>query len=112
MISATPSIATVTGADSSTIQRLLATTVAGWRASGTKVAGVIAEVHGIPDRTCGAGFLRDIVSGKAYPIYRETTSSHTTCHLDAAGVDAACADIINQVLASELIVLSKFGKLV
>jgi nucleoside-triphosphatase THEP1 len=111
MISTTDRIATVTGADSSTVQRLLATSVAGWRASGARVVGVIAEGHGITDRTCGAGFLRDIASGKAYPIYRETAPSRTTCHLDAAGVDAACADIIDQVSASDLVILSKFGKL-
>jgi len=52
-------IATVVGADSATIQALFAAMVADWRASGAKVVGVIGEAHGLPDRTCSAGILRD-----------------------------------------------------
>lgn len=104
-------IATVIGADSATTQALLATMAAGWRASGTRVVGVIAESHGLSDRTCGAGILRDIASGKPHRIYLETAPSHTSCHLDAAGVEAACAEIRDQILTSDLVILSKFGKL-
>jgi hypothetical protein len=75
------------------------------------IAGVIGEAHGLPGRTCSAGILRDIVSGQPYPIYLETAPSHTSCHLDAAGVESACAEILDQVSMSDLVVLSKFGKL-
>ena len=104
-------IATVMGADSATTQALFATVVADWRASGAKVVGVIGEAHGLPDRTCSAGILRDIVSGKPYQIYLETAPNNTSCHIDTAGVETACAAVLNHVLTSDLIVLSKFGKL-
>ncbi len=104
-------IATVIGADSAATQALLATMVAGWRASGVNVVGAIAEVPGLPKGTCSAGFLRDIATGTPYQIYLETPPRDTSCHLDAAGVEAACATIRDQVPGSDLVVLSKFGKL-
>lgn len=104
-------IATVIGADSAAIQALFATTVAEWRASGANVVGVIGEAHDLPDRTCSAGLLRDIVSGKAYSMYLETAPVDTSCHLDSAGVETACTVVLDQVPASDVVVLSKFGKL-
>lgn len=109
---ATPAkIATVIARDSATAQALIAKVVADWRAAGANIVGVIAEPHGIPGRTCGAGILREIVSRKSFPIYLDTAPSHTSCHLDATGVDGACAAILNQIATSDLVVLSKFGKL-
>lgn len=111
MTPAANQIAAIVGADSTTTQALLNAIVATWRSSGIKVSGVIAETHGIPDRTCGAGILRDIVSGKPYQIYLEAAPSNTSCHLDASGVEAASAGLLAQMSASDVIVLSKFGKL-
>ncbi|MGB3541038.1 MAG: DUF2478 domain-containing protein [Mesorhizobium sp.] len=104
-------IATVTGDDSAAIQALFVSTAARWRAVGIKVVGVVSEAHGLPDRTCSAGILRDIVSGRPHPIFLETAPSGTSCHLDAAGVDDACTSLLDQIAASEVVVLSKFGKL-
>ncbi|MBU6456222.1 MAG: DUF2478 domain-containing protein [Bradyrhizobium sp.] len=111
MISAVPAIAAVIGADSQFVQTLFATVVADWRAAGVKVVGVIAETHGLADRSCSAGFLRDIATGKLFSIYLETAPSHTSCHLDADGVNAASASLMLQVQTGDLVVLSKFGKL-
>lgn len=111
MISAVPAIAAVIGADSQFVQTLFATVVADWRAAGVKVVGVIAETHGLADRSCSAGFLRDIATGKPFSIYLETAPSHTSCHLDADGVNAASASLMLQVQTGDLVVLSKFGKL-
>lgn len=55
--------------------------------------------------------LRGIISGKLYPIHLEFQQVHTSCDIDAEGVETACAAIINDVLTSDLVVLSKFGKL-
>lgn len=104
-------IAAIVDADGAPTQALLNDAVAAWRAAGLKVGGVIAETHGIPDRTCGAGLLRDIASGKPYKIYLDTTPSNTSCHLDAAGVEAASSGLLDQLQNSDVIVLSKFGKL-
>ncbi len=104
-------IAVVQGADSESIQKLLAATVADWRAHGIRAAGVTALARGLPDRTCNAGILRDISSNDQFPIYLETAPPGTSCHLDAKGVEAACASIIDQIARCDVVVLSKFGKL-
>jgi nucleoside-triphosphatase THEP1 len=108
----TDRIAAVVGAGGADdVQTLFADVAARWRASGIGVVGVIAETHDLPGRTCAAGFLRDIASGTPYRIYLETPPGHTSCHLDAAGVEAACAAVRDQIRASDVVVLSKFGKL-
>ena len=57
------------GADGPTLQALLAAAVAEWKASGLRVAGVIAEAHDLANRACNAGFLRDIGSGEVYSMF-------------------------------------------
>jgi nucleoside-triphosphatase THEP1 len=104
-------IAAVLADDAAATQALLAAMVATWRDSGTKIVGVIGELHGLPDRTCGAGFLRDIASGKPYRIYLETRPRQASCHLDAVGVASACRAVLEQISMSDLVVLNKFGKL-
>lgn len=104
-------IAVVEGTDSEGIQALLAATATGWRTGSARIAGVTAEAHGRPERPCSAGVLRDIATGERFSIHLETTPEGTTCHLDAAGVEAACAHLIGQIAGSDLVILSKFGKL-
>ena len=104
-------IAAVLADDSAATQALLAAMVADWRDSGAKIAGVIGELHGLPDRTCGAGFLRDIASGETYRIYLEVPRRQASCHLDAAGVASACKALLEQISMSDVVVLNKFGKL-
>jgi Protein of unknown function (DUF2478) len=91
MTSTVEKIAALVGGDGAATQTPLAEAVADWRAAGARIAGVIAQTHGLPDRVCGAGFLRDIASGKPYQIYADAPGSGASCHLDAAGVAAACA---------------------
>lgn len=104
-------IAAVLADDGASTQALLVAMVADWRDSGANIAGVIGELHGLPDRICGAGFLRDIAFGRPYRIYLETPPRQTSCHLDAAGVASACRDVLEQISMSDLVVLNKFGKL-
>jgi nucleoside-triphosphatase THEP1 len=104
-------VAAIVGGDGTPTQALLSDAVATWRAAGVKVGGVIAETHGIPDRTCGAGLLRDIATGQPYKIYFLTAPSNTSCHLDPSGVEAAGDGLLEQLKDSDVIVLSKFGKL-
>lgn len=111
MASVARCLAVVQGADSESTQRFLVETVTGWRANGVKVAGVTAHSHGSRDRKCTAGILRDIGSGDQFQIYFETAPSGASCDLDARGVDAACAMVLNQIAGSDVVVLSKFGKL-
>ncbi len=111
MTDAVAKIAVVAGSDDTTTQTLLAEMAADWRAAGTNVVGVIAEPHGLADRTCGAGILRDVAYGSAYPMFRDAVAKPDACHLDATGATDACAAIISQIAASELVVLNKFGML-
>jgi hypothetical protein len=99
------------GADGPNLQALLAAAVAEWKAAGLRVAGVIAEAHNLPNRVCSAGFLRDVGSGKAYSMFLEAPAAGTSCHLDATGVESACAAVLGQITDSDVLVLSKFGKL-
>jgi nucleoside-triphosphatase THEP1 len=111
MLSSAARIAAVVGDESGNAQAVLAAMVADWRASGARIVGLIGESHGLSDRTCGAGFLRDIATGKAYSIYRETPPSDTACHLDADGVARACTAVFDRMAESDLVVLNKYGKL-
>jgi len=104
-------VAVIEGADGEAIQALLAAAAAECRAGGLAVAGVVAASHGLAGRTCSAGFLRDVASNASWPIYLEQSPAGTTCHLDADGVEAACAALLGRVAQSDLVVLSKFGKL-
>lgn len=104
-------IAMVRGADSLAIQHLFSEVAADWRVIGQTVVGAIAEPHGLPDRACTAGILRDIVSGRAFSIYLETPPEDTSCHLDAIGVEEASAWVVSQIRTADIVILSKFGKL-
>ena len=104
-------IAIVRGTDSATVQSLFREAAAHWRASGLDVVGMIEETDGLPGRVCSAGVLRDVVTDKPFPIYLETPSMATSCHIDAQGAERASLWLIKQVQASDVVVLSKFGKL-
>ncbi len=104
-------IAVLGGADGPTLQALLAAAATEWKNAGLRVAGVVAEAHNLPDRTCSAGYLRDVGSGKPYSMFLETPPAETSCHLDATGVEGACTAVLDQVGGSDVVVLSKFGKL-
>lgn len=104
-------IAAIESADKAIVQRFFNETATRWRAAGVHVVGLIEEVHGLPDRTCNAGSLRDIVSGKSYSIYLEIPPPHTSCHINAAGAEAAGAAVLEQIGDCDLVVFSKFGKL-
>jgi hypothetical protein len=104
-------IATVIGPDSQAIQSLFEAQIADWRAAGVKVVGLVSEAHTLPDRSCAAGFLRDIASDERFAMSFDTPQAGTSCLLDAQGVDAACLALLGQIAASDVIVLAKFGKL-
>src|SRR5690606_265447 len=74
------SVAVIVGAESETAQQLLAAAASECRSAGVNVSGVVAESHGLPDRSCSAGVLRDLVSGRAHPTYLETAPTGTSCH--------------------------------
>src|SRR5215468_4747998 len=104
-------IAVVRGAPSATIQELFRSLIHQWRST-ARVAGVVAETHGLVDRACGAGFLRSIATGEIFPIFQDLGPGSTACHIDAAGALKAATAVRRDIVAGcDLVVLSKFGKL-
>jgi len=104
-------IAVVQGAPNTTVQDMFRTLVDRWGPS-ARVAGVLAETHGFADRTCSAGFLRNIYTGERFPIFQDFGPGSTNCHLDQRGVLAATEAVRRDISAGcDLVVLSKFGKL-
>lgn len=104
-------IAVARGAFSAQVQEAFRIVVERWRHS-VRLAGLIAEEHGLADRTCSAGFLRNIRSGERFSIFHDLGPGSMVCHLDGAGLFEA-ADAVRRDIAAgcDLVLLSKFGKL-
>ncbi|WP_315918101.1 DUF2478 domain-containing protein [Mesorhizobium sp. SP-1A] len=102
-------IAAVTAEDGSDVQAFLGAMAARWQAQGVRVVGVLAE--DLSGQTCSAGFLRDLTSGDVFQIFRELPPNDPSCHVDAMGIDAACASLVGRIADADLVLLSKFGKL-
>lgn len=103
-------IAVVQGAPSAAVQATFRDLIDRWRPT-LRLAGVVAEDHGLPDRKCSAGYLRDIATGIRYPIFQDSGQPEA-CHLEGGGALAASAAIEKEITAGcDLVVLSKFGKL-
>jgi len=104
-------IAVVQGVSSSSVQDLFRNLVRRWRPA-ARIAGMIEEHHGLPDRKCSAGYLRSITSGALYPIFQDLGPGAEACHLDGAGAITATQAVERDIAAGcDLVLLSKFGKL-
>ncbi|WP_395711883.1 DUF2478 domain-containing protein [Reyranella sp.] len=104
-------IAVVQGAPSALVQTLFQELTQRWQASG-RLAGVVAEDHGLPDRACSAGYLRSLSDGERYPIFQDLGAGSKGCHLAGDGAAVAAAAVRRDIAAGcDLVVLSKFGKL-
>jgi hypothetical protein len=87
-------IAVVQGVPSAQVQELFQTLAGRWQPS-ARLAGVVAEDHGLADRACSAGFLRSLGNGQRFPIFQDLGPGSTTCHLAEAGALAA-ADAVRR----------------
>jgi hypothetical protein len=104
-------IAVVHGAPGAQVQHLFRTLVERWQPS-VRLAGVIAEDHELPDRSCSAGFLRSLADGERFSIFQDPGPGSETCHLAGDGaVKAALAVRRDIAQGCDLVVLSKFGRL-
>jgi hypothetical protein len=102
-------IAVVQGADSATIQQLLAGFAAGWRQR-ARIVGVIEESLG-EDCGCTPGQLRNLSDGRSFPIFQDLGPGSQGCALDAAALVSAGEAVRRDIIAGcDLVVLSKFGK--
>jgi hypothetical protein len=104
-------IAVVTGASNATVQDLFQSLADRWSRS-ARVAGVLAEHHGLADRACSAGFLRGILTGERFPIFQDLGPGSTACHLDGSAMLSATDAVQRDIAAGcDLVILSKYGKL-
>lgn len=105
----TSSIAFLTTSDGQDWQASLAEAAARWRKAGGSVVGVLSAT---PDAqgSCRVGYLRDIASGQKFSIQLDNPPEGTNCHLDTAGMDAACQFLLSQISTADVVILSKFGK--
>jgi Protein of unknown function (DUF2478) len=104
-------IAVVQGAPGTIVQQIFRDLIEQWRPP-ARIAGVIAETHGLADRSCSAGFLRNIGTGEQFPIFQDLGPGSTACHLDGGGMLPAAEAVRRDIAAGcDLVLLSKFGKL-
>jgi hypothetical protein len=104
-------IAVIAGATGAVIQDRLAA-LADRRSPALRIAGVVAESHGLADRQCSAGYLRSIAGGERFAMFEDQGPGSTVCHLDGNGVARAAAAVRQDLAAGcDVVLLSKFGKL-
>jgi hypothetical protein len=104
-------IAVVQGAPSADVQVLFRSLVERWRSS-ARLAGVIAEDHGLPDRACTAGYLVSLTNGERFQIFQDRGPGAKGCQLSGAGALAAAEAVRRDIaVGCDLVVLSKFGTL-
>lgn len=77
--------------------------------NGLRAVGLLAENRAVAGE-CSAAFLRDIASGQRFSIELDAAPRNSSCHLDSAGLDHACAELLGQMAGADLVILSKFGK--
>ena len=104
-------IAVIRGARGDEVQDLFEALVVRWRPS-ARVAGVLAEGHGLADRACSAGYLRSIATGARFAIFQDLGAGSQECHLEGGGALGAAEAVRRDIAAGcDLVLLSKFGKL-
>jgi hypothetical protein len=103
-------IAVVQGAPSAVVQELFRS-FAERRRPPARLAGVLAEDHGLPDRACTAGYLCSLVDGTRHPIFQDLGRG-SGCHLSGDGAVVAAAAVRGDIaMGCDLVMLSKFGRL-
>jgi drug/metabolite transporter (DMT)-like permease len=111
MPQAVPNIAVVRGASNAEIEDIFRALTERWQ-SELRLAGVVAEGHGMANRTCPAGYLRSLATGARFSIFRDRGPGTAECHLDRVGVLAAGAAVQHDIAAGcDLVLLNKFGQL-
>ena len=101
----------VRGASNTEIQAIFYALADQWRPD-MRLAGLIAESHGLPDRHCQAGYLRNLATGARFSMFHDLGPRVAACHLDRVGAVAAAATVERDIAEGcDLVLLRKFGKL-
>src|SRR5215469_11830265 len=111
MEDSTAIIAVVRGASNVEVQVIFRALADKWRPD-LRLAGLVAEDHGLADRHCQAGYLRNLMTGARFSIFHDLDPAGAMCHLDGTGAVAAAAGVQSDIAAGcDLVLLNKFGKL-
>jgi hypothetical protein len=104
-------IAVVRGASNLEIQATFRALADKWLPE-VRLAGLVAENHGLADRQCQAGYLRNLTTGARFSIFHDLGPGAAMSHLDGVGALAAAATVQSDISAGcDLVLLNKFGKL-
>lgn len=104
-------VGVVRGPSAAQVQELFRGLAERWRHS-VRLAGLIAEEHGLADRACSAGFLRNVATGERFSIFHDLGPGSSVCHLDGTGALSAAESVRRDIGAGcDLVLLNKFGKL-
>ena len=104
-------IAVVRDASGPEIQALFQSLAEQWQRE-MRLAGLVAEDHGLPDRFCSAGYLRSLATGMRFSIFHDLGPGVAACQLDGVGAVSAADAVQHDIAAGcDLVMLSKFGKL-
>jgi Protein of unknown function (DUF2478) len=104
-------IAVVRGASNAEIQVIFQALADKWRPD-VRLAGLVAENHGLAERHCQAGYLRNLTTGARFSIFQDLGPGSAMCHLDGSGAVAAAVAVQSDIAAgSDFVLLNKFGKL-
>ena len=63
-------IAVVRGGSNADVEQTFRTLVDRWRPT-VRLAGLVAEGHGLADRACNAGFLRNVATAERFSIFHD-----------------------------------------
>ena len=75
-----------------------------------RLAGLVTESHGLADRHCQAGYLRNLTTGARFSIFHDLGPGVAMCHLDGVGAVAAATAVESDITAGcDLVLLSKLG---
>src|SRR5215471_20614279 len=91
-------IAVIQDATSAQVQDLLRAFVGRWQPS-VRIAGVVAQDHGLPDRACTAGYLVSLTNGERFQIFQDLGPGSKGCQLAPAGALAAAGAVQRDVAA-------------
>src|SRR3546814_4100404 len=73
-----------------------------------RLAGVLAEDHGLADRACSAGYLRSLSGPERFPIFEDRGPGSTACHIEGAGALTAAEAVRRDIARGcDLVLLSK-----
>ena len=105
-------IAAIRGPPNRTIQDAMWRFARRWTDRGARIAGLIETFDDMFEQSRQAVQLQNIRGGKIYPLFQNLGPMAVACHLQGAGIVAACVDICAEIEAGcDLVILSKFGQL-